>query len=40
MCFNTDKTMQPHIIQMDKLCIAGKTGDGSKTHDVWNAFDR
>ena len=32
--------MQPNIIQMDRLCIAGKIGDGSKTHDIWNAFDR
>jgi len=31
--------MQPQIITRGKLFITGKTGDGSKTHEVWNGFD-
>ena len=32
--------MQPKIINMDKLIIKGISGNGSKTMEVWNEFDR
>ena len=31
--------MQPKIIQMDKLYITGRTGDGTQTLKVWTDFD-
>ena len=31
--------MQPQIIKRGKLSVAGRTGDGSKTHEVWSGFD-
>ena len=31
--------MNPKIIKRDSLTIAGVSGDGDKTWDVWNAFE-
>ena len=31
--------MQPKIIEKDKLFIAGLTGDGTKTYELWNVLD-
>ena len=32
--------MQPTIIKKDKLYITGLSGDGSKTGELWNDFDK
>ena len=32
--------MQPKIVKHEKLCITGITGDGNKTGEVWNEFER
>ena len=31
--------MQPRIVKRGELCIAGLTGDGSKTAEVWSEFE-
>lgn len=32
--------LNPRIIKCDELIIAGVSGDGNKTWDVWNAFEK
>ena len=32
--------LNPNIIKRDRLLVAGTCGDGSKTWDVWNAFEK
>ena len=32
--------MEPKIVQMEKLCVVGLTGNGAETGKVWEDFER